>query len=147
MDQDPAAPSPIPATAIRASDLDRERTAAVLREHYLEGRLDSTEFQQRLEACMAARTVPELRALSIDLPRETQATERHARDERRRRLAWRLRLALPLVAALIALSALTGRPLFFPLVPILFLTLRTFWWRPSRIGPGARYGRRTSIYS
>jgi hypothetical protein len=147
MDQHPAVPPPVRATAIRASDLDRERTAALLREHYLDGRLDSAEFQQRLDECMGARTVRELHALSIDLPPETRATERHARESWRRLLAWRLTLALPLVAALIALSALTGRPLFFPLVPILFLTLRPFLWRSWRASGGPHYGQRTSLSS
>jgi hypothetical protein len=144
MYQHPAAASPVRAPAIRASDLDRERTAELLREHYLDGRLDSAEFQQRLDECMGARTVGELHALSIDLPPQTQATERHAREKRRRRRASGLTLALALVAALIVLSALTGRPLFFPLVPILFLTLRPFWWRG---GGSPHYRGRASISS
>jgi hypothetical protein len=145
MDQDTSSPPPASATAIRASDHDRDRTAALLREHYVDGRLDSSEFQQRLDECMAARTMLDLRALTVDLPRETHATEKHARDEQRRRLARRLTLAVPLIAALIAVSALTGRPLLFPIVPILFLTLRPFWWRSWRGLPP--YGRRTWISS
>jgi Domain of unknown function (DUF1707) len=146
MDLDPAGLPVVRATAIRASDLERERTAALLREHYLDGRLDSAEFQERLDACMGARTVPELQALSADLPRDTHPAERHAQEERRRRHAWRLTLALPLLVALVALSALAGRPLFFPIVPILFFSLRPFWWRSWRVG-GPRYGRRTSVSS
>jgi hypothetical protein len=147
MDHEPASAPPAHPTAIRASDLDRERTAALLREHYLDGRLDSTEFQQRLDESMRARTMSELHALSTDLPRETKAAEEHARAEWRRRLAWRLTLALPLLVALIAASALTGRPLFFPVVPILFFALRPFWWRARRTGDGLRYGRGASIPS
>ena len=37
-----------PASGIRASDADRERMVELLRAHYLEGRLDASEFQERL---------------------------------------------------------------------------------------------------
>jgi hypothetical protein len=131
----------MPVAAIRASDLERERTAALLRDHYLEGRLDSAEFQERLDRCMSARTLGDLHALSADLPAHTQTTWRRGADARRRRLTPRLALAVPLLAVLIVLSALTGRPLFFPVVPILFLMLRPWWWRSSW-GPGGRPYRR-----
>jgi hypothetical protein len=38
-----------PASGIRASDADRERMLELLRAHHLEGRLDASEFQERLE--------------------------------------------------------------------------------------------------
>ena len=55
-------------TDLRISDADREREAAVLREHYAAGRLDSSEFEERLQAVYGARTESELDALSADLP-------------------------------------------------------------------------------
>lgn len=54
--------------AIRASDADRERVVAILREAYTEGRLDLTEFDERTTAAYAARTWAELRELTRDLP-------------------------------------------------------------------------------
>jgi hypothetical protein len=53
---------------LRISDTDREREAAVLREHYAAGRLDSSEFEERLQAVYGARTEGELDSLRSDLP-------------------------------------------------------------------------------
>ena len=54
--------------AVRASDAEREQTAAVLRNHVVEGRLTLEEFAQRLDTVYEARTRPELEALTHDLP-------------------------------------------------------------------------------
>ena len=53
---------------IRASDADRDRTAAALREHLAAGRLTTEEFDERLDKVYAARTLGELDALMVDLP-------------------------------------------------------------------------------
>jgi Domain of unknown function (DUF1707) len=53
---------------LRASDADRDRIAALLREHYAAGRLDADEFSERLAAAYAARTMGELDELMTDLP-------------------------------------------------------------------------------
>lgn len=54
--------------AVRASDGDRQRVADLLREHTSAGRLTIEEYEQRLDAALAAKTVVELRPLLIDLP-------------------------------------------------------------------------------
>ena len=51
-----------PASGMRASDADRERTLELLRAHHLEGRLDASEFQERLERSLRATTLGELHA-------------------------------------------------------------------------------------
>lgn len=53
---------------IRASDADRERVATLLREHHAEGRLTAEEFNERLDAAFAAKTVGDLESLLADLP-------------------------------------------------------------------------------
>jgi Domain of unknown function (DUF1707) len=53
---------------LRASDGDRERTAQLLREHHVVGRLTAEEFNDRLEKVFAARTLGELDELLADLP-------------------------------------------------------------------------------
>jgi Domain of unknown function (DUF1707) len=53
---------------IRASDADRDRTAALLREHHAAGRLTAEEFNERLEKTYAAKTLGELDELLADLP-------------------------------------------------------------------------------
>jgi Domain of unknown function (DUF1707) len=54
---------------IRASDADRDRTAAALREHLAAGRLTTEEFDERLDKTYAAKTLGELDDLMADLPR------------------------------------------------------------------------------
>jgi len=54
--------------ALRASDADRERTVAVLRDHAVEGRLTLEEFTERMSAAYLARTGDELEELVRDLP-------------------------------------------------------------------------------
>ena len=51
----------------RASDQDRERTAAALGEHYA-ARLTLEEFQERLDKAYAAKTLGDLDDLMTDLP-------------------------------------------------------------------------------
>jgi hypothetical protein len=53
---------------VRASDTDRDRAAALLREHHAAGRLDPEEFSERLDRAFAARTVGEIDGLLRDLP-------------------------------------------------------------------------------
>lgn len=53
---------------IRASDADRERVAAALREHLAAGRLTLDEFNDRLDKTYAARTAGELDEVMSDLP-------------------------------------------------------------------------------
>jgi hypothetical protein len=71
---------------VRASDLDRERVARVLRDHTAAGRLTLEEFSQRLDEAYAARTVAELDTVTRELP------VRQASPARRRPL--RLALAV-----------------------------------------------------
>ncbi|HLZ38209.1 MAG TPA: DUF1707 domain-containing protein [Mycobacteriales bacterium] len=56
--------------SLRASDDDRERVVARLREHCAQGRPSVEEFKERLDAAYAARTVGELALLTRDLPEE-----------------------------------------------------------------------------
>ncbi len=54
--------------ALRASDADRERAIALLRDHAAEGRLTLEEFIERMSAAYLARTNDELEELVRDLP-------------------------------------------------------------------------------
>jgi hypothetical protein len=53
---------------MRASDSDRDRTAALLREHHAAGRLTPEEFSDRLDRAFEAKTAGEIDALLKDLP-------------------------------------------------------------------------------
>src|SRR5579862_1750533 len=53
--------------ALRASDADRDRGIEVLRAAVADGRLDQAEFDERLDAALAARTIDALAPLTADL--------------------------------------------------------------------------------
>ena len=53
---------------IRASDADRDRATALLREHHAAGRLTAEEFGERMEAALSAKTLGEIDELLADLP-------------------------------------------------------------------------------
>src|SRR5581483_1713733 len=54
--------------SLRASDADRERAVATLREHLLAGRLTLEEFTERVGAALRARVTGDLARLQDDLP-------------------------------------------------------------------------------
>ena len=76
----------------RIGDADRERAAAALGDHYAAGRLDHSEYSERLDAIWTARTQADLDILFHDLPRLTQPA-----PPARRRGRW----PLPVVALLV----------------------------------------------
>jgi hypothetical protein len=124
---------------IRAADADRERVAERLRKGSAEGRLDITEFQERLERCYAAKTLGELDELVRDLPRQPEPDERSSRGLLR---AWPWRLA-PLALILIALivvAAMAGHHVFWLWLPVVFILWRISWWRRRRWFVGTRRG-------
>ncbi|MER6943598.1 DUF1707 domain-containing protein [Nonomuraea sp. NPDC000554] len=53
---------------MRASDVDRDRVAAILREHTADGRITMDEFNERLEQLYKSKTYGELAKLTADLP-------------------------------------------------------------------------------
>jgi hypothetical protein len=111
-------------SALRASDADRERVAAALRRHHLDGRLDTEELQDRLGACYAATTQADLGPLLADLPAEAPPRRPPATGAR-----WRgpgAPLAALLVVAFVLATAAAiahGRPGPLPLL-LVFLVFR-----------------------
>src|ERR1700755_1783283 len=61
----PAAPPSSPVQ--RASDADRDRVLELLRAAVADGRLDRAEFDERVDAALAARTIDALTPLTADL--------------------------------------------------------------------------------
>jgi hypothetical protein len=121
---------------LRAADADRERVAERLRKSHAEGRLDLTEFQERLERCYAARTYGDLDQLVRDLPREPEP------EERRSTVLWRWRLArlLPIVLVLAIVGAAAGHHAFWLWIVVVFVLWRMTWWRRRRWYAGGRRG-------
>ena len=55
---------------MRASDADRDRVAAALREHCAQGRIGVDELNDRLDRVYRARTLGDLQKVTSDLPEE-----------------------------------------------------------------------------
>jgi hypothetical protein len=58
---------PASSPALRASDADRDRVLELLRAAVVDGRLEAVEFDERLGAALAARTIDALATLTADL--------------------------------------------------------------------------------
>jgi hypothetical protein len=75
---------------LRVGDREREAVGDILREQHLEGRLDSDEFQKRLERCLTAKTYAEL-----DSKKRKIVKAGHGRGDRGRSRSCRSPCLLP----------------------------------------------------
>src|SRR3954447_25764788 len=94
-----------PYSHLRASDAERERVVAFLREHALQGRLTHDELEERIGLAYSAVTTGDLERLIGDLPRPHAPAARRARPPRRRQQP-----APALIVAGLALLLFTGLP-------------------------------------
>jgi hypothetical protein len=124
---------------LRAADVDREQVADRLRTSHAEGRLDMDEFQQRLERCYEAKTLGELGELVSDLPRHDVQAE-HRSIGWLRPWRWRLAPLVPMMIAVIVVSAAIGHHMFWLWIPIVFLFWRISWLQRRRWWVGGRRG-------
>ena len=112
--------------SVRAADADREATAERLRQHHAEGRIDVTEFQERLDRTYQAKTIGDLRQLVGDLPHESPPGPfgRHPRLRSLSMFPW-----IPVVFLVIAFSAIAGHHHagLWVLIPLFFLARFFFW--------------------
>jgi DUF1707 SHOCT-like domain len=65
---------------IRAADADREHVAERLRKAAAEGRLETSELEDRLDAVFSARTYGDLEVITKDLPRDAKPAPRGRRS-------------------------------------------------------------------
>nr|WP_031062509.1 DUF1707 domain-containing protein [Streptomyces ochraceiscleroticus] len=77
MDLTKPAQAPPAEAAIRASDADRDRIAAILREALAEGRLDAEEHAERIDGVYRAKAMGELEPLIGDLPAAREGAGAH----------------------------------------------------------------------
>jgi len=118
---------------IRASDTDRDRAVAQLRQHLAEGRLTFEEFIGRVDEAYAARTTADLQQALRELPhvrvqepRTPQQRENATRKQLKRQRELRGHLVTFvlvnafLIGIWLATSVAAGEPVFFwPIFPIL----------------------------
>ncbi len=111
---------------MRASDDERNAVADALSRHYAEGRLDETEFKNRLDTAMSATTRGDLNGLFGDLPR--LHSEPPPAPPRRRRI-------VPAVLLVVFLAIVAGATVpFYPMyhVPWFLIAVVAFFaWRYS----------------
>lgn len=118
---------------VRASDAERENALRALAAHFADGRLDRSEFDERADAALAARTRSRLHALFADLPGPPPApTVSLEADTAPAKAApgpaWRgvampglpLLLLAPVLLVLAVTAAVHGLPPF-PIIPLLFI--------------------------
>jgi hypothetical protein len=107
---------------LRVGTEERDAVADILRREHVAGRLDNTEFDERLEQCLSAKTYRELDDLLTDLPIE----EPNSRAARWSSKPWPLLLVLPLIG--VAIIASHGRAAWL-LVPLFFwFGIGRFFW-------------------
>jgi hypothetical protein len=103
----------------RASDSERERCAAALRDHAAAGRLEMDELEERVGRAYGARYRYELRLLLLDLPRGHRARAARAVDRLDRLMlkahAWSYAIVN---GSLVGLWEVTGRGDFWPALTI-----------------------------
>jgi hypothetical protein len=111
---------------LRASDADRDRVAAVLRQHCSAGRLTFEELSERLGQVYEARTLDQLFALTNDMPDpephphlgEHVPQLRTAVPTPSRALATHVATYVIVNAVLVAVWAATGGGYFWPIWPM-----------------------------
>ena len=126
---------------MRASDEERNEVAERLSRHFAEGRLDETEFHERLGRAMGSTTRGDLAGLFDDLPRLT--TDPAVPEPRRRRLRPLLGVVAVVLLA-VWVTGVTASAVHFPWLLVIVATL-LFWRLGGRRahvrdrGPGTRW--------
>ena len=131
---------------LRISDAEREQAAAVLAEHYAQGRLTTEEHSERLDRVWAARTRSDLLPMFRDLPGAygpVQAADPRARPAEPAYWStgprpWARRRGLPaplllVLGVLLVISVATHVPVFlagFLVVAFVRHRRRAMWGRP-----------------
>ncbi|MGH9185820.1 MAG: DUF1707 SHOCT-like domain-containing protein [Acidimicrobiales bacterium] len=125
---EPEAANPVTTPGdLRVSDAERDAVVAELRRHVGDGRLGLDEFESRVEEAMAARTGAELRAVLRELPPLATRTSRTGSPRRSARgtgprLSEPIGALFVLLGVLVAVSAVVGHLILWPLIPL------AFWW-------------------
>ncbi len=112
---------------LRVSDAERADVADRLSKHYGDGRLDQSEFNERMERAMSAKTVGDFSGLFSDLPDLTEpgdTTPVPATRPQCRSFMSRIILLILIIVA----AAVVGHALIHSFFPWVLLALAVFLW-------------------
>jgi len=133
---------PTPKIPLRIGDAERDRAIAALGDHFAAGRLNTEEFEQRVDQAIQARFNDDLEPLFVDLPRTVEPSV-DSRSEQRPagNLAWSPVVwfaPLIVICALVAAVILSAPWLVWMFLWV-FLITGFFRRRRSYFGPPPRY--------
>lgn len=133
---------PAPKIPLRIGDAERDRAIAALGDHFAAGRLNTEEFEERVDQAIRARFNDDLEPLFVDLPRAAEPT-REARSNRQSdaHLAWSpmVWLAPLLVVCAVVTAVILSAPWLVWMFLWLFLITRLIRHRRGYFGPPRRY--------
>ena len=124
---------------LRLGDAEREQASALLRDHYADGRIDTDEYSERLDAVWAARTRADLRPVFADLPGRPGVGGGYSTPESRRTSAGYaapgrpavMRWVVPIAIVALVVTVVTH-------LPFVLLALLVGWVLLHRRGPRRR---------
>jgi hypothetical protein len=129
-------------TPLRIGDAERDRAIAALGDHFAAGRLNTEEFEERVDQAIRARFNDDLEPLFVDLPRAAEPTmEARSNRQSDAHLAWSpmVWLAPLLVVCAVVTAVILSAPWLVWMFLWLFLITRLIRHRRGYFGPPRRY--------
>jgi Domain of unknown function (DUF1707) len=138
----PTESKPVQKTPVRIGDAERDRAISALGDHFAAGRLNTEEFEERVDQAIRARFSDDLKPLFVDLPRTPEPTM-EARSDRQSdaHLAWSpmVWLAPLLVVCAVVTAVILSAPWLVWMFLWVFLITRLVRHRRGYFGPPRRY--------
>jgi Domain of unknown function (DUF1707) len=133
---------PVLKTPLRIGDAERDRAIADLGDHFAAGRLNTEEFEERVDQAIKARFNEDLEPLFVDLPRPVEpAIEARSNRHSDAHLAWSpmVWLAPLLVVCAVVTAVILSAPWLVWMFLWVFLITRLFRHRRYFGPPPRRY--------
>jgi Domain of unknown function (DUF1707) len=133
---------PVQKTALRIGDAERDSAIAALGDHFAAGRLNTEEFEERVDQAIRARFNDDLEPLFVDLPRTAEPTmEARSNRQSDAHLAWSplVWLAPLLVVCAVVTAVILSAPWLVWMFLWVFLITRLVRHRRGYFGPPRRY--------
>lgn len=129
----------VPELRQRASNKEREATAASLRTAFEEGRLDQEEHERRVGIAFSAKTSGELRTLLHDLPANTEWTEKDTVSDKQKSGMSPLAVWGIFAAVTFVVWAVPALVMGYPLGLLGWAVFCGFWGIPAFVVTAARH--------